>query len=107
MRFALVFPGVVLALLMGLGCAAPESQSIQVDASTHETRVYEVYGMNCPACHGGVEKLVKKIPGVLTARADWTKKRIEVTVDRQVDVTDEAIGDAVKRANFTPGKQLQ
>jgi copper chaperone CopZ len=63
--------------------------------------------MDCPGCHGGVEKLVNKIPGVQGSRANWEKKELVVYLDPGNDVSDEDILSAIREANFTPGKRLQ
>lgn len=68
-------------------------------------REYEVFGMDCPGCHQGLEKLVKKIPSVQEAKANWKKKRLIVTIRPGETLSDEDIYDAVKRANFTAGKR--
>ena len=70
-------------------------------------RIYEVFGMNCPGCHGAVEKLVKKIPAVQEAEANWKEQRLTVTVQPGSELNDEDIYDAVRRANFTPGERQQ
>jgi copper chaperone CopZ len=70
-------------------------------------RIYEVFGMNCPGCHGAVEKLVKKIPAVDEVEANWKEQRLTVTVRPGSELNDEDIYDAVRRANFTPGKRKQ
>ncbi len=70
-------------------------------------RVYEVFGMNCPGCHGGLEKLVKKIPAVQEAKANWKEKQLIVIVRPDVKLNDEDIYDAIRRANFTPGKRIK
>ena len=70
-----------------------------------EKRTYEVFGMDCPGCHGGLEKLVKKIPGVVTAKANWRTKTIIVSIADRKAVTDEQIFKAIKKANFTPGER--
>ncbi len=72
-----------------------------------EIRIYEVFGMDCPACQGGVEKLVNKIPGVLDSEANWNKKQILVRILEGEEVSDEAIFNAIRRANFTPGKRTK
>lgn len=70
------------------------------------TRTYEVLGMNCPGCHGGLEKLVKKILTVQNAKADWVNKQLIVTIEPDTELNDEDIFDAITRANFTPGKRI-
>ncbi len=94
--------------IMGLLCGCnPETQ---ITASQSEqvsvTHVYEVFGMNCPGCHGGLEKLVKKIPAVQDAKADWVNKKLTVTVAKNAKLNDEDIFDAIRRSNFTPGKRI-
>jgi copper chaperone CopZ len=63
--------------------------------------------MKCPGCHEGVEKLVKRLPGVIDAQANWEKKRITIHVKPNVELKDEDVFSAIRRANFTPGKRLQ
>ena len=82
----------------GKGQTAEEAASI---------RVYEVYGMDCPGCHGGLEKLVKKIPAVESADADWKKKQLTVTVKQGAELNDEDIYNAIERANFTVGERVK
>ncbi|MHC4288084.1 MAG: cation transporter [Planctomycetota bacterium] len=89
------------------GCDTSEQNQTAVSLQDPNARVYEVLGMNCPACHGGLEKLVKKVPGIKEAQANWQKKQLIVIVDPNAEVEDEAIYDAIKRANFTPGQKLQ
>jgi copper chaperone CopZ len=97
---------IVLALLFSNGCVS--TKQLQSDSTTkYETRVYEVYGMDCPGCHDGVEKLVNKVPGVHDSEADWEKARLEVSVKPGSDLSDEAIYEAVRKANFTPGKRIK
>ena len=72
-----------------------------------ETRVYEVFGMDCPGCHGGLEKLVKKIPAVAQAQANWVQKRLTIAVKQEITLDDEDIYDAIRRANFTVGKRIK
>lgn len=72
-----------------------------------EIRVYEVFGMDCPGCHGGLEKLVKKIPAIQHAEANWQKKQLMVSVREGAELKDEDIYDAIRRANFTAGKRIK
>ncbi|MHC5000066.1 MAG: heavy-metal-associated domain-containing protein [Planctomycetota bacterium] len=89
------------------GCSQSEQNEATVLLQDSNARVYEVFGMDCPGCHGGLEKLVRKVPGVKEAQANWQKQRLIVIVEPNAKVEDEAIYDAIKRANFTPGKKLQ
>jgi copper chaperone CopZ len=95
-------------LLIGAVCCATTGKSA-VGKSIQEgseTRLYEVLGMNCPGCHGGLEKLVKKIPAVLEAKANWKKKQLLVTLREGAELNDEDVYDAIRRANFTVGKRI-
>ena len=94
--------------IVGLLCGCnPETQ---VTTSSSEqvgvTHTYEVFGMDCTGCHGGLEKLVKKIPDVLDAKGDWVNKKLTVTVAQGAKLNDEDVFDAIRRSNFTPGKRI-
>ncbi|MHC4622665.1 MAG: heavy-metal-associated domain-containing protein [Planctomycetota bacterium] len=96
-----------LVLLCGIGCATTDHGTTVKSTEKYETRVYEVFGMNCPACHGAVEKLVKRIPAVESAEADWQRKQLVVIVRPEGQFNDEDVYAAIRRANFTPGKRLK
>lgn len=88
----------------------PNAITSEIEKSEQEEliiREYEVFGMDCPGCHQGLEKLVKKIPSVQEAEANWKKKRLIVTIRPGESLSDEDIDDAVKRANFTIGKRIK
>ena len=97
----------VALLAGGIGCAAPAQSTAVTGEDGSEIRVYEVFGMDCPGCHGVLEKLVKKIPAVQEAKANWQKKEFIVTVRPGSELDDEDIYDAIGRANFTPGKRIK
>jgi len=63
--------------------------------------------MDCPGCHGALEKLVKKIPAIQQAEANWQKKQLVVSVRPGAELRDEDIYDAIRRANFTVGKRIK
>jgi copper chaperone CopZ len=69
--------------------------------------MYEVFGMDCPGCQGALEKLVKKIPAIQQAEANWQKKQLVVSVREGAELSDEDIHDAIRRANFTAGKRIK
>ena len=107
MPFALCLLTVSVLLAWGAGCEEVNSVTAESLDQGGETRVYEVFGMDCPGCHGGLEKLVMKIPAVQQATANWVEKQLVVTVRPGVELNDEDIYDAIKRANFTPGKLIE
>jgi len=108
MFLRLVFCVSLSILMCVIGCTQQE-QYVSYDSIAQQAgaRVYEVFGMDCPGCHGGLEKLVKKIPAVQDARANWQQQRLTVTEQPDAELNDDDIYDAIKRANFTPGERLQ
>jgi copper chaperone CopZ len=96
-----MLPVIVLA-------ADPGSDSTAVsDSLNSQVRIYEVFGMDCPGCHGGIEKLANKIQGVKKSEANWEKQEVKIWVDPAKDVKDEVIFDAIERANLTPGDRIK
>jgi len=88
-----------LALLAGCS-STPEPET---DPQVNTLIEYEVFGMDCPGCHGGLENLAKQIPGVKTAKASWQDKKLVLGIEEGAKVTDEQVRDAIERANFTAG----
>ncbi|MBC8469539.1 MAG: heavy-metal-associated domain-containing protein [Planctomycetes bacterium] len=98
---------VFFVLIATIGCSSTNSGVGALPSGEYETRVYEVFGMDCPGCHGGVEKLIAKIPEVEKAEANWEDKQVAVVVKEGVELDDEQVWDAIRRANFTPGKRIK
>ena len=94
----------MVVLVAGIGCSTSPSRTDQVATRQIE---YEVLGMDCPGCHGGLEKNLRKVPGVVNAHANWKAQRvvIDVAVDAQVEPGQ--IDQAIRDSNFTPGKGSQ
>ncbi len=107
MRHTLWFLMVMVLFFTGLGCDTGEMSQVAGLEGESETRVYEVFGMDCPGCHGGLEKLVMKIPAVQQAKANWVEKRLTVAIEPKTELNDEDIYDAIRRANFTVGKRIK
>lgn len=93
-------------LLIAIGCASTTKLQKQKIWPDLEVRVYEVYGMNCPGCHGGVEKLVNKIPAVYDSEANWEKNELRIAVRQNSTLDEEEIFEAIRRANFTSGERI-
>lgn len=87
------------------GCSTPTPSMDHAD-SRGNTATYEVYGMDCPGCHGGLEKNLEKIPGVLKADANWKQQRVTLSMDETTAVSAEQITQAVNDSNFTLGKKI-
>ena len=107
MRYVFLFLTLFVLLACGVGCATTGQDVIAKFAKESETRVYEVFGMKCPGVMGGVEKFFKKIPAVQHAEPNGYKKRLVVVVRPGAELNSEDVYDAIRRANFTPGKQIK
>lgn len=86
-----------------------DGNSQQTDSISPEfiTIKYQVFGMNCPGCHGALEKQINKIPGVKSSKADWVKQEIEIRVFSDTIISEEDIFKRIKKANFTPGEKIE
>ena len=105
--FSWTFVSCLLLVFLGCGNSTQNSELRSIDVENSNVRVYEVFGMNCPACQSGLEKLVNKIPAVQNSQADWKDKRLTVTITPGSDFNDEDVYDAIRRSNFTPGKRIK
>jgi copper chaperone CopZ len=72
-----------------------------------QTVTYEVFGMDCPGCHGGLEKNIRKIPGVTFARANWKANTVTIGVKAGENIDDMDIANAIEKSNFTMGKKVE
>ncbi len=90
-----------------IGCASVPKTETEAPLVAGTVRTYEVFGMDCPSCHGGLENLVKAVPGIVGAKASWQDKRLTLTVAEGADVPDEAVQEAISKANFTAGERLR
>jgi len=106
-RKILITTGLLLLWGMIAGCASRDSRASGMTDEDREVRIYEVFGMDCPGCHGGLENLVLKIPAVDTATANWKEQRLVVVVKPGSSLDDELVYDAIRRANFTAGGRIQ
>ena len=99
-----------MMLLLVFASASPsiaEKHQEQPAAQASEIRVYQVFGMDCPGCHGGLEKLIMKIPEVQEAKANYKEQRLAVTLIPGKSLDDATVHDAIRRANFTLGKRIK
>ena len=98
-------PAVFLIYLTA--CAATKPDIDKLVSEGNEIRIYEIFGMDCPGCHGGLENLVNKVPGVISSEANWEKQLLRVVLYANIEVDDNLIYEAIKRANFTPGERFK
>ena len=97
----------IIAIGLAIGCGSSRKSIEELAGEDSEIRVYEVFGMDCPGCHGGVENLVNSLDGVVASRANWEQKKLTVLVSKSAQVSDQMILDAIRQANFTPGKRVE
>ena len=95
----------VLVCFAGCGKTRPDFAELKTEGMG--IRVFEVFGMDCPGCHGGLENLINEIQGVKISQANWKKQLLKVMVDQNAEVNDSTIHAAIKQANFTPGKRVK
>ena len=87
------------------GCTTT-NQAVVPDGTTRQA-TYAIYGMDCPGCHGGVEKNLRKIPGVVDASANWKNKTITLALTADHPIDHAAIEKAVRDSNFTLGERVE
>ena len=98
--WTILLSGVILG---GCTTARPSGRS---DVPTHQV-THTVYGMDCPGCHGGVEKNLEKIDGVVEASANWSKKTVTITLTDDSQVAPAEIEKAVTDSNFSLGEPVK
>ena len=102
------FSFMIILLILFAGCASNKAEMNEdVTQPAGEVRIFEVFGMDCPGCHGGLEKLIKKLPGVIGATANWEQKQLEIILTEGAELDDVDVIDAIERANFTVGERIK
>jgi copper chaperone CopZ len=105
MRYAKSF--LVLIAILGISCASTTTTVQEDTSANYETRIYEVFGMDCPGCESGLCNLIDKIEAVHSSEASWKDKRLIVKVRPGQTLSDEDILRAITDANFTAGKRIK
>ena len=99
---------ILTLIIFGVIACASGNKDIDADLDqASETRIYEVFGMDCPGCHGGLEKILLKNPAILSAEANWVEKRVTIKVRPDSKLSDDEVYEAIRRANFTPRKRIE
>lgn len=84
-----------LAMMLALNAAV---------AQTTPSHAYiQVKGLACPFCVQGLEKHLKKIPGVAGVTTSLEKGEVVVHIEDPQKVTEDQLRKAVKNAGFTAG----
>lgn len=97
----------IISMFAFVGCGGAKTSFDNIDESNLEMRIYEVFGMDCPGCHGGLENLINGITGVVASQANWEKQQLKIIISKNTDVKDDIVFEAIKKANFTPGKRIK
>jgi len=84
--------------IIGLMLAAPLTD-VFAEEVKGQSAIIQVDGLSCPFCAYGLEKNLKKVPGV--ERVDIEIKTGKATVVLKQNVDDQALRQAVKKAGFT------
>lgn len=70
-----------------------------------DTIIFNIYGMDCPGCEGGLEKQVNKITSVEFSDANWLKQELRIVLKQDSTLDSEALTKRVKKSNFTLGDE--
>jgi len=98
---------IIVGVMALTGCSSKPQAQTEANFEGEDVLVFEVFGMDCPGCHGGLEKLMATIPGVIDSKASWEEKTVKVIVSEDEVVNNDDIRNAIERANFTPGERLK
>jgi copper chaperone CopZ len=91
----LFFPSYVKFFLTGEGADAPTANDPLVKTTT-----FSLEGMSCEGCAALVEKTVKEVPGVLSVKVDYDKKRAVVSTEACCPTPVEPIVQALEKAGY-------
>jgi len=99
----LVIPIITFFLI---SCSSTKEINESIYENT-EIKVYEVFGMDCPGCHGGLEKLLNQHEAIAGSKADWVNQRVTIYIKLDSEISEKDIFELIERANFTPGKLIK
>ena len=71
-----------------------------------DTLYYQVFGMDCPGCHGALEKQIDKLSAVNFSRGDWVNQEVMVIVKKDSVLNEKELLEKIEKANFTPGEKV-
>ncbi|NQZ58887.1 MAG: heavy-metal-associated domain-containing protein [Lentisphaeraceae bacterium] len=93
-----------ICCLVILSCQTPPIEAAQPPHKDAYQVSAEVKGMSCPFCVSGVEKHLKKIPGVLSIKTNLKQGRMLIVFDKQGQFDEQLIRQAITKGGFTAGK---
>ncbi len=71
--------------------------------SVGEVRLY-VEGLACPFCTFGIEKSLKKVPGVVSLETTIRTGLVRIQLEPGAQLDPAALNEAVKKSGFTPSR---
>jgi len=87
-----------LLILISLLMLAPS-----LHAESNKVMELSVTGMTCPFCAYGIEKNLKKLPGVKQAEVSLEKNKARVIMEPGQSPNEASIREAITNSGFTPG----
>lgn len=66
---------------------------------------YHIDGMTCAACSAAVERVIKRLDGVLSVSVNLNMKKMQIEYDNE-KVTQETIFEKIKKAGFLPMEDM-
>ena len=105
--FIILFLGIGINVELLAGENPNQIVQLKKDTLNTNTVCYEVFGMDCPGCQSALEKQIKKIDGVVEAKASYKEKEVLIILKPDAEVKEEEILSRIKKANFTPGKKIE
>lgn len=93
---------VALSASLAFGGGSTASAGVRQDVAPQV--VVTVDGLACPFCVDGLEKHLRKLPGVTKVETDLREGQTTLDLAADADVTEENIRKAVRDAGFTASK---
>lgn len=95
----------ILALTASAIAAEPSSDVKTPPQPQTVKCTYTITGLHCPPCTSTVEKSVKSIKGVQSAKVDWKTKNAQIEFDEQ-QVTAQQIAERIRTTSHMMGASM-
>lgn len=76
---------------------------LPAENAVQDTLYFQVFGMDCPGCHGTLEKQVNKLNAVDHSKGDWVNQEVMIIVKKDSVLIERELFEKIEKANFTPG----
>ena len=100
--------GIAVILSLAIAVSAADPAAATADAAAPQTvkATFLVTGLHCPPCTSTVEKSLKSIPGVRSAKVDWATKNAKVEFDEQ-QITAQQLSTRISQTRHMMGGTMQ